>query len=137
MFSFDGVFNKHIFGTPMGSKISLILAQYLLDDLLKECIPKLSYKLPFLKKYVDDLICAIPKGGENEILHTFNNFNKYIKFTIEKESDNSVPFLDTRLIRTNTNRIILDWYIKPSSSGRYLKYFSYRTEKTKINLILG
>lgn len=41
---------KQIFGTPMGSSISPILAQIILDDLLDECIPKLPFNLPFLKK---------------------------------------------------------------------------------------
>lgn len=132
----DGVVYKQIFGTPMGATISPIISQYVMDELLNTCIPKLSYSVPLLKKYVDDIICVIPEGGENEILNVFNSFNPHIQFTIEKETNNSVPFLDTKVIRNN-NILLLDWYIKPTSSGRYLNYHSSHSEKMKINLVLG
>src|SRR3978361_1736395 len=120
----------------MGATISPIIAQYVMDELLDSCVPKLSYRIPLLKKYVDDIICVIPEGGDNEILDIFNGYNPHIQFTIEKETNNSVPFLDTRVIRNN-NTLLLDWYIKPTSSGRYLNYHSSHSEKMKINLVLG
>src|SRR3978361_367234 len=47
-------------------------------------------------------------------------------------------FLDTRLIRKEEGVIILNWYQKPTNSGRYLNYMSFHEEKiNKINLILG
>jgi len=97
----------------------------------------LSFKIPLLKKYVDDIICIIPNNADVEILEVFNNHDPHIKFTIEKEDDNnSVPFLDTKLMRRN-NILLLDWYVKPTSSGRYLNYNSTHSEKMKTNLVLG
>lgn len=136
-FLFNKKYYKQILGTPMGATISPIVAQYVMDDLLDECVPKLSFNLPFLKKYVDDLILSIPSDGKDEVLRTFNNYNQHIQFTIESETDNSVPFLDTKLIRNHENKIMLDWYVKPTSSGRYINYNSYHSEKMKINLVLG
>lgn len=65
-----------------------------MDHLLKTCIRKLSFPLSFVKQYVDDLILALPWDGIDEILNTFNNYNNHIKFTVEKEQNNAVPFLD-------------------------------------------
>lgn len=108
-----------------------------MDDLIDACIPKLSFEIPFLKKFVDDIVCSIPENRVDEILQVFNSYDSNIQFTVEVEKDRSVPFLDTKLIRSSENRIILDWYIKPTSSGRHLNYNSFHTEKIKINLVLA
>ena len=84
-FSANNKIYKQVFGTPMGSKISPIISQYVMDDLLENCIPKLSLELPFLFKYVDD-ICAIPQGKQQEIINIFNSYYSYIQFTIENEN---------------------------------------------------
>lgn len=138
VFSFTNNFYKQIQGMPMGSPVSPILAQYVMDDLVESCINNLSFNIPFLKKYVDDIILSIPQEGLNEILQVFNDYDDLIKFTIEEEdSDCSVPFLDTKIIRRKDNTIITSWYRKPGSSGRYLNYKSYHQERQKINLVLS
>lgn len=135
-FSFNNQFYKQIFGTPMGSSISPVLANYVMDELLDNVIPLLSFKPHFLIKYVDDIITAIPKDKINEILDVFNSNNENIQFTIETESNNSVPFLDTLVIRNeNLNNILIDWYRKPIHSGRYLNFQSYHSYKMKVNLV--
>lgn len=136
-FTFDNIFYKQILGTPMGATVSPIVAQYVMDDLLDTCIPLLTFQLPFIKKYVDDIICSVPEEGIEEILLTFNNYNEHLKFTVEKENNGRVPFLDTEVIRKPDNMVILDWYIKPTSSGRYINYNSHHREKMKINLVLA
>lgn len=37
----------------------------------------------------------------------------------------------------NNNKILIDWYIKPTSSQIYLNYKSYNPYKIKINLVLA
>lgn len=137
VFTFQDTFYKQVLGTPMGASMSPIISQYVMDDLLDDCLHQLPFKIPFLKKYVDDIICAIPKDSCEVMLQTFNNHNNFLSFTIEVENNNSVPFLDTKLIRREDGTIILDWYQKPTNSGRYLNYHSYHEEKMKINLVLG
>lgn len=133
-FVYDGKFYKQKLGTPMGATMSPIISQYVMDDLLKTCIPKLPFQLPFLKKFVDDIICAVPHDQIDQTLRIFNNYNKYIQFTVEREIDNSVPFLDMKVIRDD-HLIKTDWYIKPSSSGRFLHYQSYHPNNMKLNLL--
>ena len=135
-FIFDQDYYKQIFGTPMGASVSPILAQYVMDELLDCCLSKLPFQIPIIKKYVDDMFCVVPRGTEDEILTVFNGFNPFLQFTTEIEKDNSIPFLDTRIVRHN-NTLILDWYRKPTNSGRYLNYLSNHKEKMKVNLVLG
>lgn len=136
-FSFGGLFYKQILGTPMGASMSPIIAQIVMDDLLDESIPRLPFQLPFLKKYVDDTITAVPVGEESVMLRIFNQYNHHIQFTMEKEVDSGVPFLDTRLIRGEDQIIRCDWYRKETSSGRYLNYHSFHDARMKANVILG
>lgn len=60
---------------PMGSPVSPILAQYVIDELLDVCINKLPFQLPFMKKYVDDLILSVPQCSIELLLQTFNSYN--------------------------------------------------------------
>lgn len=133
-FTFNNQYYKQLIGTPMGSILSPTIAQYVMDELLDKCIPQLPFEIPFCKKFVDDLILSIPIGEEDSVLQIFNNYHPNIQFTIEKESNNSVPFLDTLVIR-NGNTIITDWYRKPISSGRYIHFKSYHPMSMKLNLL--
>nr|CAH7767041.1 unnamed protein product [Callosobruchus chinensis] len=135
-FSFNNKIYKQTFGSPMGAKLSPILADYVMDDLLDLVIQVLPFNLFFIKKYVDDLIVCLPSEGLDEILDVFNSYDPHIQFTIEKEDVNhSVPFLDTRFIRTVNNVLLVDWFRKPTASGRFLNFNSYHKMGIKINLV--
>ncbi len=135
-FAFDGRFYKQTFGTPMGASISPILANYVMDDLLDTVIPTLSFNLHFIKKYVDDIILALPRDKVTEIMVAMNSFDQHIQFTMENEDEgNSVPFLDTKFIRNSNNSVSIDWYRKPCTSGRFINYLSYHRQSMKINLV--
>ncbi|KAJ8980862.1 hypothetical protein NQ317_008921 [Molorchus minor] len=122
----------------MGSPVSPIISQFVMDDLIEDSLPKLDFQIPFLKKYVDDMILSIPQGGTEQLLQMFNNYDTYLQFTIENEDEqHSVPFLDTKLIRKKDNTIITSWYMKPGASGRFLHYESYHHQRHKINLVLS
>lgn len=82
-------------------------------------------------------MCSVPRDKVEIILGAFNSYDPHIQFTVEKETERSVPFLDTKLIRTDNNKIILDWYIKPTASGRYINYYSCHSINMKINFIKG
>lgn len=98
--TFRGKFYQQIFGCAMGSKLSPILSLYVMDDLLDECTRRLNFKVPFLKKFVDDIIAAIPEDQIEQTLEYLNAYNKDLQFTIEKEDNNQgVPFLDTKISR--------------------------------------
>ncbi|XP_044762033.1 uncharacterized protein LOC123319229 [Coccinella septempunctata] len=115
-FMFNGKYYFQMFGCIMGSRLSPIISLYVMDYLLTKSIPRLTFILGFIKKFVDDLIISLPSSGINEILEVFNDFDPNIKFTVEMEDDNnSVPFLDTRVCRVG-DRVRLDWYRKETSS---------------------
>lgn len=135
VFSFNNQYFKQIQGAPMGSIASPIIAQFVVDDILEKIQHELPFELPFCKKFMDDVVTAIPQEWNDRVLDSINGVNPRIKFTIENETDRSVPFLDMILIRTRDNRIITDWYVKPMASQRYIHYLSFHPIHMKINLI--
>ena len=119
----------------MGSPLSPILASIVMDHLLDNCIPKLPFDLPFLYKYVDDIVCSVPGCHVDTMLSVFNWFDSHLQFTVERETEISVPFLDTRVIRCGDQKVLLDWYTKPTYTGRYINYHSNHTINQKINTV--
>lgn len=99
-FGYNGRIYKQIFGTPMGSPLSPIIADIVLQDIEERALNTLSYPLPFYFRYVDDIVLAAPADQFNLILSTFNSFHNRMQFTIEI-GGNSINFLDTTIIRNN------------------------------------
>lgn len=136
-FSFNNCFYQQIFGTPMGSPISPILAQIVMDHLLDLILPRLAFPIPFIFKFVDDMVTAVPDDQMHNTLNIFNSINEHLQFTLESETNKSVPFLDTLVTRAEDNRIVLDWYQKPTASGRFINYFSNHPTNQKFNTIIA
>ncbi|XP_055589013.1 uncharacterized protein LOC129741318 [Uranotaenia lowii] len=133
-FRFDNKFYKQIFGTAMGNPLSPILADLVMEGLLKNVVPSLDFTLPFINKYVDDLITAIPPSKLDYVVEKFNSYNQHIQFTCEKEMNRKIPFLDMLLTRQEDQTIITSWYQKPIASGRFLDYLSIHPLHQKINV---
>ncbi|XP_031635528.1 uncharacterized protein LOC116348618, partial [Contarinia nasturtii] len=108
-FMYKGQVYKQIFGTPMGSPISCIITEILMDDILSKAISaikrELDYDIRLLKKYVDDICAIVPSNLIYEVLAIFNSFNEHIQFTIEMEVENRLPFLDI-LIKRDLNGVL-------------------------------
>ena len=118
----------------MGSTVSSIFADLVLADLEEHCLNQLDFKPTFFVRYVDDILTCIPIDKIEHILDTFNSYHSRLQFTHELETDNSINFLDVKLIRHN-NKLSYNWYRKPSSSGRYLNLNSGHTKHQKIGMI--
>ena len=115
--------------------LSPIIADIVMDHLLINVLPSLPEQPGFIHKYVDDLVLTLPNDRIVNALAIFNGFNEHIQFTMEREVDGQLPFLDVLLIRGVGNRIYTDWYQKPTNSGRYINYKSNHPINQKINTI--
>ena len=118
-FLFNDTIYKQTFGTPMGSPISPLFADIVMEDLETDCLNRLKHTYNctplFYFRYVDDTILCVKKDHVDTLLQTFNSYNEHLKFTHEIEENNSIHFLDITLIRNN-NRIMTNWYQKPIAS---------------------
>lgn len=93
-FSFNGEFYEQIFGNLMGSPLSPILADIVMEDLETQCLEQLDFSSSLYFRYVDDILMIIPKDKIDAILHIFNNYHDRLKFTHEVEIDNRINFLN-------------------------------------------
>jgi len=135
-FQFNGKFYEQIDGVSMGSPLGPLFANIFMDDFENKHMNELKAKgVKSWYRYVDDIFATIDNQyDENTILSFLNNQHKNIKFTIEMEEKNTLPFLDTRVIRSRTG-YSTTIYRKHTFSGVYLNWTSLTSRKYKIGLI--
>ena len=124
-FQYGSNFYKPKDGLVMGSSLSPILANVYLEKFEEEAINTFDPKpLQFLR-YVDDIYIEWPENIRpiEELQTHFNMKSNVTKFTLEKEKDEGLPFLDVHVKRKN-NKITTEVYRKPTDSGLYLQYDS-------------
>ena len=133
-FTYNDKVYRQIMGTPMGSAISPLIADLVMEDVEIEALSKLDYPPIFYLRYVDDILTCIPNNKLSQTVNVFNNINNNIHFTYEIEKNNSINFLDLLLINNN-GKIITNWFQKPRFSGRLLNYNSNHPNSQKIGII--
>jgi len=126
---------KQIFGTPMGSPLSPIISDLVLQDLETQALKSLQVNVPIFYRYVDDILIAAHRSHFELILNTFNSFHERLTFTLESSVNNTLNFLDTKII-LDDYRIIFYLHKKPTFSGRYLNFYSHPVSH-KRGIIFG
>ncbi|XP_052565330.1 uncharacterized protein LOC128093254 [Culex pipiens pallens] len=121
----------------MGNPLSSPLADLVMENLMHAVVKKLDFQPPVLKKYVDDLIVALPLNKLKHVQDSFNSYSQHIQFTYELEENRRLPYLDMVLVRTEAQQIRTEWYRKPISSGRFLDFFSCHTTSQKVNTAMN
>jgi len=94
-----------------------------------------NFKIPFYYRYIDNLVMAVPTSKIEVIIATFNSIHLSLQFTSEI-GHMTINFLDTTIMIRN-NRILFDWFHKPTFLGRYLNYLSQHPLSQKKNTIMG
>jgi hypothetical protein len=135
------MFNKKFYrqkdGVSMGNKLGPIIADIFMDDFETKHMPEL-IKLGVLYwiRFVDDTFVVIKnKEQADKILEFLNSQHKTIKFTMEKEVNNSINFLDVKITKNSDNSISTSTYRKPTFTGVMLNWNSLTSMKYKKGLI--
>ncbi|XP_072392222.1 uncharacterized protein [Diabrotica undecimpunctata] len=103
-FQLDNDFYKQNFGLAMGSSLSPLLADIFIEDFEQKIVHKQDKQPIVWWRYVGVVLSIWPHGPEvfNTFLMNIHNKKESInKFTMEQESNNSLPFLDRKPIHTN------------------------------------
>ncbi|XP_068735304.1 uncharacterized protein [Montipora capricornis] len=94
-FSFLGNFYDQIDGVAMGSPLSPVLANLFMGHHEKRWLENYNSGIKFYRRYVDDTFALF--NTEQDALSFFSYINSQhpnIKFTMEKEENHKLPFLD-------------------------------------------
>jgi len=134
-FKFNDAIYKQNFGTPMGSPLSPVVVDLVLQSIEMKALRNLCTPVLFYYRYVDDVAMAVPSVNTDSVLNIFNSFHSRIQFTMEM-GGNKLNFLDVTLIK-NGNTIDFDWYHKPTFSGRYLNFLSQHPISQKRSTVFG
>ena len=119
----------------MGSPVSAVVANLYMQFFEEMAISSAPIKPKLWKRYVDDVFCIIKRGGENSLLSHLNSLRPSIKFTVEREEDGSLAFLDCNLHRADENKISVSVYRKPTHTDKYLHYESHHPMHVKRGVV--
>ena len=89
----------------------------------------------FYRRYVDDCFLIVKASDIDVVFNTFNNFNKYLLFTLEEEKELKLNFLDLTIIRKKKTHPVTGWYQKPTATGRYINFNSHHPLNMKKALV--
>ena len=87
-------------------------------------------------RYMDDIIMNIDREQIGPKLEAINNLHEDLHFTMERERDNTLPFLDMQLI--NSKGVLSSkWYRKPTDTGLIMNYHSLAPKRYKTSVVAG
>ena len=134
-FSFRGQFYQQTFGTAMGSPVSVTVANLVMEEIEQQAISTFNPPPRFWKRYVDDTCTVIPTESVSTFHHHLNSISPHIQFTVEKESDQSLPFLDV-LLTHHPDGTISTWVFRKSThTDKYLDFTSHHPLAHKVSVI--
>ena len=134
-FRFQGRFYEQQEGAAMGSPVSAIVANIYMEHFEELALRTAPERPRVWKRYVDDTCCIIRREAVDGFLKHLNNIRDSIKFTMEEEKDNSLPFLDTRLMKRDDGTIDITVYREPTHTDRYLDFRSHHPSHVKRGLV--
>ena len=136
-FLFNNKLYDQIDGVAMGSPLGPALANLFMGHhesfWLKD---ENSSNVLLYRRYVDDIFCLFSNESHVEEFFDFINCqHPNIKFTVEKQVDNKLPFLDILIELSDNNAFSTSTYHKKTYTGLLLNYFSFTPSGYKIGLI--
>jgi hypothetical protein len=120
----------------MGSSLSPIVGNIFMKHFKKLALDSTLHKPLLWLQYTDDTSVVWPHGPQQllNFLSHLNSLRPSTQFTMEVESDSTIPFLDVLVVRKETS-LATKVYKKPIHTSRYLNFKSNHLLHVKIGLI--
>ena len=124
-FTFQGTHYQQVFGCPMGSPISAILANLVMEHIEERALATAPHPPKWWYRYVDDSHACIHKQFIEEFHAHLNSIDPHVQFTYEVEQEGAISFLDTKTTRRTDGSIVVTVYRKPTNTDKYLDFDSH------------
>ena len=134
---FDGKYYLQTDGFAMGNTLAVILSNIFMVVKIEARFEERDIRPKLYKRYVDDLFMLTGSSEEADRYFTsLKASHPSINFTMEKETNNKLAFLDILIIREN-GRFKTEIYRKPTDTGLMLNYLAIAPQLFKRNLVIG
>ena len=87
-------------------------------------------------RYMDDILRNIKSNQIESKLDEINNVHPNLKFTVEQENNNSIPFLDMKITRSH-GKLSSTWYSKSTDTGLTMNFHALAPIKYKKSVVSG
>ena len=131
MSTHDGYY-KQTDGLAMGSPP----APHLANGWMSQFDPIIKDTSPLYARYIDDILCGIPRDQIENKLNEINMLHPDLKFTLEQEKNNSIPFLDMKILNSNGS-LSSTWYTKPTDTGLIMNFHALAPKRYKRSVVSG
>nr|VZI45352.1 unnamed protein product [Spirometra erinaceieuropaei] len=121
-FTFDGTIYEQVKGTPMGSPISGLIAEAVLQRL--ESLVFRHHRPKFWARYVDDTFAVIERYQVLTFKEQLNAVSPDIQFTMEEEENNQLAFLDVLVCRKDCGGLKTKVFRKATNTTQILNFNS-------------
>ena len=136
------LFNEHFYdqtdGVAMGSPLAPVLANLFMGYHEKNWLTNYDgSNVLFYRRYVDDIFCIFDNENDASLFLNYLNLqHTNITFTVEKEHDNKLPFLDILITKdTTSDKCITSVFHKKTYTGLLMNFFSFTPRNYKTGLI--
>ena len=120
-------------GSPLGPALANIFMRSFESKWLCDC--PIDFKPVFYRRYIDEIFLLFSSLDHADKFRQYlSSKHPNIKFSIEKEEDGCLPFLDINIFREN-DKFATNVYRKKTFSGVYTNFKSFIPETYKIALI--
>ena len=128
---FEENYYQQVFGTAMGSSVSAVIANLVMEDVEQRALASSSVNPSFWKRYVDDVASAVNESKIDILLQHLNSIEPSTQFLVERENNGKLAFLYTHVRRNINGRLETDVYRKPTHTDKYLSFYSHHPRSHK------
>jgi len=122
-------------GAAMGSPVSPIVANLFMEHFEERALISFHSPIKFWGRYVDDTMVVIATSLVDDFTVHLNSLHHKIKFTSETEVNNSIPMLDTLILRRNDGSLDFQVYRKKTHTDHYLQFTSHQPVDHKLGVV--
>ena len=134
---FDGRYYLQTDGFAMGNTLAVLLSNIFMVVKVEAKFTENGICPKLYERYVDDLFMLVTSSNEaDQYFDTLNSLHPSIKFTMEKEVDGCLAFLDILIKRTD-GKFKTMLYRKPTDTGLTMNYLAVAPTIFKRNLVIG
>ena len=134
--SFRGKVYRQVHVTAMGSPVSVVIANFVMEDVEERALATFHSPPRFWKRYVDDTRTALPRDMVKSFHSHLNSIEPCLQLTVEEESEDRIlPFLDVELCQESDGTITTLVYRKTTHTNQYLSFASHHPVTHKVALV--